>query len=177
MKFQTAEKYALSIRILHWLMAAAIAGLLVAGFIMIDVPKTEPMHHTLYSVHKSIGITIVILALLRLGLKLRFEAPPLPEAIRAAHRRLAHIGHWGLYGFLFLMPVSGYVMSVSNDQPVKWLGIALPRLLSEDKTRGAMAGNIHTYAAYVLIGMLALHAAAVIWHYFFEKVNLLRRMT
>ena len=157
-------------------MAAMIIGLLVAGFVMVDVPKTEPMHHTLYSLHKSIGITIIMLALLRLGSWLRFGAPLLPDAIPAPHRRFAHVGHWAFYGFMVLMPVSGYVMSISNGQPVKWFGSALPRLLSEDKTRGAMAGDIHAYAAYILIGMLVLHAGAVIWHYFFERVNLLRRM-
>jgi cytochrome b561 len=175
-KFQTAEKYALIIRVLHWLMAAVIIGLLVAGFIMLDVPKTDPLRHTVYSLHKSLGITILMLAVLRLGLRLKSRAPVLPEAISALHRRLAHVGHWALYGLMLLMPVSGYVMSISNGQPVKWFGSALPRLLNENKTRGAMAGDIHAYAAYILIGMLVLHAGAVIWHYLFERVNLLRRM-
>jgi cytochrome b561 len=176
MQFQTAEKYAVIIRVLHWPTAAVIISLLVAGFIMVDVPKAEPMHHTLYSLHKSFGITIMILAALRLGLKLKFGAPLLPEAIPALHRRFAHLGHWALYGFMFLMPASGYVMSVSNGQPINWFGSVLPRLLNEDKARGAMAGDIHAYAAYILIGMLVLHTGAVFWHYLFEKVNLLRRM-
>jgi cytochrome b561 len=176
MQSQPAAKYALSIRVLHWALAAAIIGLLAAGFIMVDVPRTEPLHHTLYSLHKSFGITILLLAALRLGLRLKFAAPLLPEAISALHRRFAHLAHWMLYGFMALMPLSGYVMSISNGQPVKWFGAALPRLLSEDKMRGAMAGYTHAYAAYILIGMLILHVGAVIGHYLFERVNLLRRM-
>jgi len=87
------------------------------------------------------------------------------------------MGHWALYGFMFLMPVSGYVMSTSYGLTVHWFGIALPKLLSVDKARGALFGDIHSFAGYTLIGLITLHVGAVILHFFKEKENLLRRMT
>jgi cytochrome b561 len=172
-----ASKYSLAIRILHWLMAAAIIGLLAVGLIMSDIPRGNPLRGALYALHKSFGLTVLVLAFLRLALRLKSGAPPLPETIPGIERRLAKLGHWALYGFMFLMPVSGYVMSASYGLPVKWFGIMVPRVVSIDKARGALAGDVHSFAAYALIGMLVMHIGAVVLHYFKHRVNLLGRMT
>ncbi len=172
-----ADKYPLSIRVLHWLMAITIIGLLAVGLIMSDMSKSDPLRATLYSLHKSFGITVLMLASLRLALKLKLGGPSLPGTIPAMERHLATLGHWALYGFMFLMPVSGYVMSASYGLPVRWFGITVPRLVSIDKARGALASDIHEFAAYALIGMLLLHVGAVALHYISHHVNLLKRMT
>lgn len=176
MPLPSAEKYSLTIRILHWLMAAMIIGLLAVGLIMAGMSRSDPLRGTLYSLHKSFGITVLALAFLRVALRLKEAAPSLPQTIPAIERLLAKLGHLALYGFMFLMPVSGYVMSASYGLPVRWFGVTIPRLVSIDKTRGALAGDIHTFAAYALIGMLLVHVGAVILHYVRHRVNLLRRM-
>ncbi len=169
-------KYPLVIRILHWLIALTIIALLAVGLFMTGLSKSDPLRGTLYGLHKSFGITVLMLAALRLPLRMILGAPPLPETIPAMERILAHLGHWALYVFMFLMPVSGYVMSTSYGLTVHWFGIALPKLVGVDKARGELFSDIHTYAAYALIGLIAVHVGAVILHYYRHKENLLKRM-
>ena len=171
------EKYPLPIRILHWLMALMIIGLLAVGLYMTGLSHDNPQRAQLYSLHKSFGITVLMLAVMRLGFRLKQKAPALPAAIPPTERKLGELGHWALYGFMFVMPLSGYLMSTYYGLSVKWFGAALPKIVGVNKLRGGLASDIHTYAAYALIGMLALHMGAVALHYFKERVNLLRRMT
>ena len=173
---QTKEKYALEIRVLHWLMAIAIVGMLIAGFIVSGIPKNEPTRHLYLGLHKSFGMTLFALAALRLTSRLFVAPPPLPGTIRSMQRAFAHAAHYAFYGLMLLMPVSGYVMSISMGQPVRWFGLAVPRLLGEDHARGLLAGNVHAVAAYALLALLTLHVAAVAWHYFVDRLNLLRRI-
>jgi len=77
---------------------------------------------------------------------------------------------------MVVMPCSGYVMSVSNGQPLKWFGLAVPRLLGEDKALGATAGSVHALGAYVLIGLLTLHVGGVLWHHVVDREKLMHRM-
>jgi cytochrome b561 len=170
------EKYPLAIRVLHWLMAVMIIGLLAVGLIMTDLAKDNPYRSSLFALHKSFGLTVLMLAVLRLALKLKNGGPPFPSIIPRIQKLLAHLGHWALYGFMFALPVSGYIMSSSFGLPVKWFGFAVPKLLKPDRTRGEWAADFHAYAAYALIGMLVLHIGAVILHYVKERINLLKRM-
>ncbi len=171
------EKYPFSIRLLHWLIAVMIIGLLTIGLIMTGMAHDNPSRATLYSLHKSFGITVLLLGLLRLWLRLRLYIPPLPEALPALERKLAHYGHYMFYVFMVAMPVSGYVMSTSYGLPVKWFGLELPRLLTVDKARGQLAADFHAWAAYTLIALIVLHVAGVLKHLIKERINLLARMT
>lgn len=173
---QTKEKYALEIRVLHWLMAIAIAGMLIVGFIVAGIPKDEPARHLYLGLHKSFGVTLFALAAVRLLSRLFARVPSLPDTLPSMQRALSHAAHLAFYGLMFLMPMSGYVMSISMGQPVRWFGFAVPRLLAEDHARGQLAGNVHAVAAYALLALLTLHVGAVAWHYFVDRVNLLRRM-
>jgi len=170
------ERYAITIRYLHWIMAALILAMLFLGFISAGLPKTEPARHLYLGLHKSFGVTLLGLTVLRAIVKLVTVTPPLPSAISSAERIFARAAHVGFYALMFLMPVSGYVMSISMGQPVRWFGLDVPRLLLEDRSRGMMAANVHVTAAIILLTVLALHIGAVAWHYFFHRMNLLRRV-
>ena len=170
------EKYTLEIRVLHWLMAIAFVGMLIVGFIVSGIPKNEPARHLYLGLHKSFGITLFALAALRLMSRLFTAAPSLPDAIPSRQRAVAQVAHVAFYGLMFLMPVSGYVRSISMGQPVRWFGLEMPRLLTEDHPRGLIAGNVHAVAAYALVVVLVLHVGAVAWHYVFDRMNLLRRI-
>jgi cytochrome b561 len=173
---QSREKYPLEIRVLHWLMAIAIIGMLIAGFVVSGIPKDDPTRHLVLGLHKSFGISLFALAALRLLSRLFTTVPSLPEVIPSMQRAIVQAAHVVVYALMLLMPLSGYVMSISMGQPVRWFGLAVPRLLAEDRARGLMAGNVHGAAAYVLIALLVLHIGAVAWHYVVDRVNLLRRM-
>jgi cytochrome b561 len=173
---QLKEKYSLEMRVLHWLMAVAFFGMLIVGFTVSGIPKNEPTRHLYLGLHKSFGITLFALAALRLALRLSARGPSLPDSIPSMQRAIAHAAHFAFYTLMFLMPMSGYVMSISMGQPVRWFGLALPRLLVEDRARGLIAGNVHAVAAFVLVALLVLHLGAVAWHYFIGRLNLLQRI-
>jgi len=169
-------RYPLSIRILHWLMALMIIGLLAAGLIMVKLPH-GPDRDFVFALHKSFGLTVLALAFLRVAYRLRLGAPPLPGIIPAVERFMARLGHLALYTFMFVMPISGYVMTASFAvKPVNWFGIPLPHLIGIDRDRGKLADEIHEWAAYLLIAMIVLHVGAVLLHYLKQRINLLQRM-
>jgi len=170
------EKYPLAIRILHWLIAVMIIGLLAVGLYMTGLSRDNPNRALLYGLHKSFGVTVLVLAFVRLGLRLKLGVPKLPEVIPWIEQKLAELGHYALYGFMIAMPLSGYIMSNSFGLTVKWFGIELPRLVTIDKARGLLALDAHTYMAYALIGLIVVHAGAVVLHYIKHRVNLLNRM-
>lgn len=169
-------RYPLAIRVLHWLMAVIIIGLLIVGLIMTSLPKGDPTRALLYNLHKSFGVTILMLALLRVGVRLLEAIPPLPDIIPTTERIAARLGHSALYFFMFAMPISGYMMSNAYGLPVRWFTVELPKLFSSDRARGVLAGNFHSYTGFTLIGVIALHVSGVLWHYMRQKVNLLKRM-
>jgi len=171
-----SPKYPLSLRILHWLIAALILALLAVGLVMTHLDKDDPSRPTLFGLHKSFGVTLLLLAALRLYLRLRLIIPPLPEIIPAFERAMAGLSHWLLYGFMFAMPLSGYLMTNFFGRPVQWFGLTLPKLVAVDKDRGEWAWQFHWIAAYLLIGLITLHASAALWHFLRQRVNLLERM-
>lgn len=169
-------KYPLSLRLLHWLMALLILTLLALGLYMTGLERGDPHRADWYSLHKSLGVTVLALACLRVGVRLFSFIPPLPPEIPRAEAWLAHLGHLALYGFMFLLPLSGYIMSNSFGLSVHWFGVTLPRIVSPDRPRGTLASDIHTYGAYALMGMIALHVLAVLLHWRRQRINLLSRM-
>lgn len=172
----SGDRYTITIRYLHWIMAAMILAMLVLGFISAGLPKTEPARHLYLGLHKSFGLTLLGLAVLRAIVKLVTVTPPWPRAISSVQRIFARAAHLGFYALMFVMPLSGYVTSISMGQPVRWFSLNVPRLLLEDRSRGMIAANVHLTAAIVLLAVLALHIGAFAWHYFRDRVNLLRRV-
>ena len=172
----SGDRYAITIRYLHWIIAAMILAMLVLGFISAGLPKSEPARHLYLGLHKSFGVTLLGLAVLRAMVKFVTVTPPLPRAISSVQRSFARAAHLGFYALMFVMPLSGYVMSISMGQPVRWFGLDVPRLLLEDRSHGTIAANVHVAAAILLLTVLVLHVGAVAWHYVFHRVNLLRRV-
>jgi cytochrome b561 len=173
---KSADKYPLIIRVLHWLMAALIIGLLTVGLIMTGMDRSDPLRNQLYSLHKSFGVTVLVLAVLRLALRLRLGIPALPQAIKALERLFAHLGHMGLYFFMLVIPLSGIVMSNSYGYGVSWFGLELPHIVGVDKERGHFAADAHELLAYALIGLISLHVLGALKHYVRERINLFKRI-
>jgi cytochrome b561 len=169
-------KYPLSIRILHWLMALIMIGLLCVGLYMEGLPKEDPMRGALYSLHKSFGVTVFLLFLIRWFLRARLGVPELPDVITAIEKLSAKLGHYALYGFMAAMPLSGYLMSSFGGRPVKLFGLELPNIVEKNPELSGFFREFHKYAAYTLIIALTLHVLAVIYHRVKERVNLLSRM-
>lgn len=172
-------KYALSSRIIHWLMAAIILFLLGLGIYMTEIlPKDAVNHLQVYELHKSLGVLVLILLFVRIINRIVKKAPPLPNTMPKYEQILAHLGHIGLYVLMFVVPISGFLMSNSFGFAVKFFSIELPMLIGTDFERGKLFAEAHELSAYALLGLVAVHVGAVIKHRFFDKPehDVLKRM-
>lgn len=157
-------------RLLHWLMAAIIIFLLGLGIYMADfLSKEAPNRMEIYSLHKSLGVLVLILVLVRIVNRFVNKVPALPDSINKLERIAAHLAHFALYALMIIIPLSGCLMSNYFGYPVHFFGIELPLLVEKNPEFGMFFHEAHKYAAYTLIAVLSLHILGVIKHRFFDK--------
>lgn len=174
---------------LHWLIGIAVIGMLASGLAMVRLvhdKATQAQGFKLFQVHKSIGITILILAALRLAWRLTHRPPPLPPGMPAWEHRAAEATHVLLYGFIIGMPLLGwaYVSASPFTIPTVLFGLVpwphVPGLVSMSGAAKAAVAPVlralHDYGGYALIGFVALHAGAALRHYFVLHDTVLQRM-
>ncbi len=171
-----SQKYPRNLRILHWLMAVMIIGMLVSGLIMGGFPRDNPLRDQIYFLHKSFGVAVLLLAALRIIIRLLSHIPPLPDMIPMIERKLAHLGHLALYFFMFALPISGIMMSNAYGFAVPFFGLELPKIIGPDRDMGQLARMAHGYLAYALIGLIGLHVLGALKHLVRERINLFRRI-
>lgn len=171
------EKYPYALRMLHWLMAAILLGLIAVGWYMAELPKEDPSKFMFYGWHKSFGVLALLLIVLRIAIRLRSSVPPLPEALGAMVNRLSHAGHKLLYLLMALVPLSGYTLSVAGGHEVKMFGIPIPALLPKNEELGELAEELHELLPYLLLAVIVVHVAGVVWHRVVDKQNLLPRIS
>lgn len=127
--------------------------------------------------HKSVGITILALAIIRVGWRIGHPPPPLPASMPAWQVTASHVSHWALYALLFLMPVSGWLMSSATAYSVSWFNLfQLPDLVAPDPQRAELFEEIHEFLAYTLGAVASLHVLAALKHHFLDKDTVLSRM-
>ena len=177
-ELEQPEKYHIALRIIHWLMAICILGLIGIGWYMAGLDQNADNKYFFYSWHKSFGVLVLFLFIIRVALRLKTKTPPLQSTIDAKERKAAHIVHAILYLGMFIVPVSGYIMSDIGGHSVKFFGIKLPDFLATDKYIGSFVHTFHEYAPYILLAFVALHIAGALKHRFLDKEenNVLNRM-
>jgi len=171
-----ASRYPLTVIALHWVTAAAVVGLVLLGWWMQTIPK-EPVgpRADAYNLHKSIGLTVLVLMLVRLGWRISHrppELPPLPPwqawAARAVHALL--------YLLMFVDAFSGYLGSAVSGFPVKYFGVTLPAWTGASPAVKDACSAIHLGASWALVVVIALHLAATLYHQWVLRDGLLLRM-
>ncbi len=160
---------------LHWLVAALIVVQVPLGAIADDM-KLSPLKLDLFVWHKSVGMLVLALVLVRLGWRLG-QPVPRPADVSPLLRRLATLTHVLLYVLLLVIPLSGWVVNSAAGIPVKlfWL-VPLPALTSPDDGLKESAAEVHEIAIGLLLAVLTLHVAAALWHQFVRRDGILRRM-
>jgi cytochrome b561 len=150
-------------RILHWLMAAIIIAMLFIGVGMVS--SIGPRYLALISIHKTLGILVLILALVRLAVRLLYGAPALPATLPRPMKLAAHLSHYVLYALMIAMPLLGWAMLSAAQYPVVLLGdIRLPMIVSPSESLHTLLWSAHHYLAFVLFAVVLLHAAAALFH-------------
>jgi cytochrome b561 len=164
--------------LLHWLMAVALIAMYFVGDYMVELEYYDRLYHTLPALHKAAGVVLGGLLLVRLAWA-SSQPQPLPAASHAPEftHLAGKLGHVVLYGLLFIILISGYLISTAKGHGINVFGLfELPALLPADKDRGELAGDIHAIAATLFIFMVGVHALAAFIHHFYWKDNTLTRM-
>ncbi len=163
------QKYALIHRLLHWLIALGIIGLVTLGLYMSGLESGHPDRLELYMLHKSLGVTVLGLAVLRLISRALTYIPAMPNGLMGVEKLLAKTVHALLYVAMFAMPVSGIVMSNAAGYEVKWFGYALPRVTEKAAKLGEFAHESHELGGYILIALISLHVLGALKHRFIDR--------
>ena len=149
-------------RLLHWLMAILILAML---FIGIGMVASITDYHWLVSIHKPLGILILVLAVIRLVNRLIHPAPPLPSGMPGWQRFAAHASHIVLYALMFALPLLGWgMLSAAHDPIVLYGALHLPPILPPDVGLYAILRKAHTLLAFLLFATVLAHLAAALMH-------------
>lgn len=157
------QRFAPIQRLLHWFMAICIIAMFFIGVGMVStiMPKYLP----LISIHKSLGASILILALIRMAVRLHYGAPPLPADLPEPMKLAAHLSHYALYGLMIVMPLLGWAMLSAAAYPVVlYGGIQLPPLLPQSDRLHTALWNAHYYLAFAFFALVLMHVAAALFH-------------
>ena len=172
----TRDRWGAISQLLHWLIVVLIALQATLGLTGIMLPLGVEKLAVL-ATHKSIGITILALAALRLLWRWLNPTPPLPSNLKPYERLLAHFTHKGLYVLLFAMPLTGWIMSCARGFPVSWYNLfELPNLAPKSEALYDAMVVTHAILASSLAVIVALHIAGALKHHFVLKDDTLRRM-
>ena len=160
----------------HWLIVVLIVVMAYLGLTMVDLPNT-PHKIALYALHKSIGLTLLVLVALRLLWRLAAGTPRDLETIPRWQARIAHLTHAGLYVLLFAMPISGWVLNSTTGFPLRWFGLVnLPAIAAKSERAHDLALATHETLFWILVTMALVHAAAAFYHHLFQQDATLARM-
>jgi cytochrome b561 len=178
------SRYTMVAIILHWVMALGILALAGTGLAMTHL-ELDPLNlFQIYQLHKSIGVTVLLAALLRIAWRLFNRPPALPSSMTRLARMAAEGSHFLLYVFLVALPLTGWALVSASvlDIPTVLYGVVpwphLPVLSDLDNKKPVEDALklVHAYGAWALIALVAAHAGAALHHHFIAKDDVLRRM-
>lgn len=170
-------RYGLVAIVMHWTVALSVIGLAILGLWMVDLTYYSPYYRSGPFWHKSIGITLFALLVLRLLWRCFNPRPAHLPNHKPWELRLASLVHLLLYGLLFVIVISGYLISTATGQGISVFGwFELPALISGLPQQADRAGAVHYWVAMTVLGLATLHALGALKHHFFDRDDTLRRM-
>ncbi len=170
------QRYNTTAIIIHWLMAIMIIAMIGLGLYMTGLEKGSDERSWFFALHKSIGLTLALLAIMRLVWKICSESPTLPDYVVPLQRKMATATHHLLYLLMFIQPVSGYISSSFSGYKTKFWGIPLPHWGSKQPELNKLFTEIHEISAFCLIALLILHISGVVYHLRKKQPELFKRM-
>ncbi|MDH4562786.1 cytochrome b/b6 domain-containing protein [Pseudomonas sp. BN411] len=164
------------LRVLHWLMAILLLAMLFIGVSMVG--DLSPRHSALVALHKPLGVTLLVLVLIRLAVRLTRPVPSLPSDMPNWQQRIAKLSHLLLYGLMIALPLVGWAMQSAGDYPVVLHdSLLLPPIVPHDARLYALLRVAHTVLAYLLFISILAHLAAALYHALIRRDGVLSSMT
>lgn len=176
MASRTVERYPDALIWMHWIMAVLIVSTIPIGWVMGDL-EPGPTQDRLYHLHRSIGVTVLALACLRLALRLRLGAPPPEPSLEPWQRTASIAAHHGLYVLIFLVPLLGWAGTSAFGAPIiVWGLFELWPILPRSEALSAVLLGAHGFLASAMAGLALVHIGAALWHGFVRGDGVLQRM-
>lgn len=160
---------------LHWIMALILVFLLIIGLIMARMPNGL-LRLQLFGLHKEFGFLILMLVIVRITWRL-MNTPPSLDSLPAWERISAKTVHWAFYGFMFAIPITGWLITSAAGLPASFFGLfVIPNIAPPSDEMRHFYHSVHKWLSYGLIATFTLHVLAALKHHFINKDDILRRM-
>lgn len=177
----TPVRYHLIAIILHWVMAIGFFTMIGMGLIMKHADIDKYLQFQMFQWHKSLGVLLLLALGLRLIIRNSVKRPALPQSIHWFEHGAAKLGHYALYFWMLILPLSGWIMVSASVIAIPtivfgWFEWPHFPFITTDAVLEEWAKFIHRWLAYAFIGVIFIHISAVIKHWLFDKENLLPRM-
>lgn len=167
------ERYNGVARALHAGIALLLIANLALGLLHDALEKTV----NVMPLHKSTGLTVLALTLVRIGWRLKWRAPPFVPAIARREAAAARLVHGAFYALMLALPLTGWIMSSAGTRPLAWFGAAFPKLpVAKGSALAEISHEGHEVMGFVLIALIVLHVAAALRHHYVLRDGVLRRM-
>ncbi|CAN7195488.1 cytochrome b [Pseudoxanthomonas sp. LjRoot143] len=172
----TDERWGAVSQLFHWTIVVLILVMAYLGLTMGDLPN-GPRKINIYALHKSIGLTILALVVLRVLWRVYAGAPAPVAGTPSWQQRIASVTHFFLYALLFAIPLSGWVLNSSAGYPLQWFKLFnLPAITGRSDSVHEAAEGAHELLFWVLVVLVLAHAGAALYHHLFQGDATLRRM-
>ena len=196
----TQNQYTKTAIVLHWLIGIGILAMFGLGWFMADIPKDQPKAMSFdlfdlgvytwnmatevtprtfyFNLHKSVGITLLALIVLRLVWRITHRPPALLDTLTATEKKIATGGHHLLYLLMFALPITGLVMAINSkfEYGVKWFGISLMNGLDNKAIRESFV-DVHEVVGIIMLIVIGIHVLGALKHKFIDKDGTMSRMS
>lgn len=169
------DGYSRPAKLLHWSLALLLPIQIGMGWYMLSI-EDQPGSGWYFALHISLGLTAALLIALRMVWRLRQAPPAVPRELAEWQRRAARSSHVLLYVLMVLMPLTGYLGAAFGGETIGYFGVPLPALLPKNEVLKEQLFTAHSFIAWALVGMIALHVLAALKHLVIDKDTVFRRM-
>ena len=173
----TSNHYGRITIVLHWIVAVTVIGLFALGFWMVDLGYYDPWYQQGPDLHKSIGILLFLVMVFRVFWQKIQTTPNALSSHSLAEKKIGSIVHSFLYFSLFILMISGYLISTADGRAIEVFQLfsiaSIGEIFADQED---LSGTVHKYLAYTLITTVVLHALAALKHHFIDKDKTLLRM-